>query len=534
MSAARAARFGPYLVAAAAAAFLCVSTLSAIDRPGLQYDETAFVNAALGAEHPDQHFVHDRFGGVVTKIFPYIGALKSWLYAPVFAVFGVSMETIRVPAVLLALLAIALAFALARRLWGPWPAALLAVVLATDPVYPTMAKADWGPIVIGSVLRVGALLAYFALLRTHALRYAWLLGALLLLGTFNKIDFVWFVAALGAAALAVHWRELLALVRARPLAAAAPTAVFAAILALMAVGSVLPAREFAAPAETDTLAERWDHRWALFHGTFDGTAIFGYMVGLPLTTDTPAPDLFVAALVVAPLVVVVALVLRGRLPRAATGLVAFFLIQFVVIAAFIVGTRQVGGSHHLIQLWPLPQLLIVALVALVWGLRPPAARLAATGAVLGLVGWLVVAQVSTTRDYVDAFRDGDSYTHVWTPEIYDVADRAGELAAGADYVLAADWGIGPQVFALNGDAVRGRFRDVPGQFQSTGDPPPGSALLQGRRVLLLFHQDDDEVFPGTSRGVREAIHSLGPRAQVTDVYSGEVLRAYLVDDRPPG
>ena len=534
MTRARTARAGPYLVAAVAAAFMCASTFAAIDRPGLQYDETAFVNAALGAEHPDQHFVHDRFAGVVTKVFPYIGALKSWLYAPVFAVFGTSIETIRVPAVLLALLAIALAFLLARRLWGPWPAALLVVVLATDPVYPTMAKADWGPIVLSSVLRVGALLALFALLRTRSLRYAWLLGGLLLLGVFNKIDFVWFLAALGAAAVAVHWRELAAIVRARPLAAAAPTLAFAAGLALMAVTSILPAREFASPTEADTLGERWDHRWALFHGTFDGTAVYTYMTSLPLPSDTPAPDLIVAALAAGMLAVVAASVARGRLPREETRIVAFLLVAFAVIAAFVVGTRQVGGAHHVIQLWPLPQLLFVALAVLAWRLRPRALGTAATGVVLALLAWLVVAQVGTTREYVNAFRHGDTYNPVWTPEVYDLADRATELAGEVDGVVAADWGIGPQVFALGGERVRERFLDRPNGFQPPNERVAADGLLRGNRVLVLFHREEAEVFPGTTRGVRAAIHALGPRARVRDVYAGDVLRAQLVDDRPAG
>jgi hypothetical protein len=531
----RTSRLAPLAAAAAAAAFFCVCTLTAIDRPGLQYDETAFVNAALGAEHPDQHFVHARFHGVVTKIFPYIGALKSWIYRPIFGAFGVSMETIRIPAVLMALLAIALAFRLAWRLFGPWPAALLAVVLATDPVYPTMAKADWGPIVVGSLLRVVALLAYFALLRTRSLRYAWLLAAALLLGIFNKIDFVWFVAALGAAALIVHWRELWGIVRSRPLAAAAPTAVFAGVLAFMAVRSILPARQIASPSQADTLGERWDHRWQLFTQTFDGEGLFGYMVGLSFDAQTPAPDLIVGAVAMALVAIVLALVLRDRFPREETRIAAFFLIQFAVIAAFIVGTRQVGGSHHVIQLWPIPQLLIVSLVVVLWRLRPRPLRLATTAAALALLAWLAAAQVTATREYVEAFRDGDHFVYVWTPEIYAAADRAGSLAGDVDGVVAADWGIGPQVFALNGDPVRERFVDAPNQFQPAGPaPPPGTELLRGKRVVVLFHRDEWEVFPGTSRGVRAAIHALGPGTRVTDLYGGEVLRAYLVDDRAPG
>lgn len=532
-----AARAAPFAIALAAGAFFCAGALTALDRPGLQYDEMAFVNAALGADHPDQHFVQDRVGGVITKVFPYIGALKSWLYAPVFEAFGTSAETIRAPAVLLGLLAVALAFWLAVRLFGPWPAALLAVLLATDPVYATLAKADWGPIVVASVLRVGALLAYFALLRTRSLRWAWVLGALLLLGIFNKIDFVWFVASLGAAALAVHWRDLLAIARSRPAAAALPTASFLIALAFMAVTSILPAREIRSPSNTDTLAERIEHRWELFTATFDGTAVFGYTVGLPLDSTTPAPGIYVGAVVAALVAIAAALALRGRMPRQEVRLAAFFLVQVVVIAVFLVTTRQVGGAHHLIHLWPLLQLLVVALVVVAWRMRPRAARLALTGTALAVLAWLVVAQVGAWREYREAYADGDDFTFVWTPEIYELADRADAVATDVDAIVAADWGIGPQVFALEGWHVRHRLRDMPGDFaaaQGLAVPQLADAQLRGKRVLVMLHQDDDQVFRGSSRGVRRVIHELGPRARVREVYSGEVLRAYLVDDRPVG
>jgi hypothetical protein len=524
-------------VALAAVAFCCWATFTTIDRPGLQYDETAFVNAALGADHPDQHFVHDRFHGVVTKIFPYIGALKSWLYAPIFSVFGTSIETIRIPAVLLGLIAIGLACWLALRLFGAWPAALLALLLATDPAFPTMAKADWGPIVIGGLLRVAALVAYFALLRTRSLRYAWVLGAVLLLGIFNKVDFVWFLASIGLAALLVHWRELWAIARGRPLAAALPAALFLGVLALLSVTSILPAREVAAPTGSQTLSERLDHRWALFADTFDGTGLYGYMVGIPLEPGTPAPAIYAGALALALVAIVLAVASRGRFPRGEARLVAFFLVQIAVIAAFVVGTRQVGGAHHLIQLWPLPQLLVVSLAVLGWKLGPRALRLGATGIVAVALAWLLVMQVAVTTEFHEAF-EGDTFTHVWTPEIYELSDRAGRLGSQVDGVVAADWGIGPQVFALNGDAVRERFRDLPGEFAAAGGPAgpmAAAAHLQGRRVLVMFHHEAKEIFPGSTRGVGTAIEALGPAARVREVYSGEVLRAYLVDSRqPPG
>jgi len=129
----RAWHAAPYALAIAAAAFFCLTCFTALSRPGLYYDEVNFVNASLGGGDPDQTFIDSRFLDVPSAIMPYIGALKSWLYAPVFALFDVSPGTIRGPAILLALLGIALAGLLARRVFGVWPAALLVVLLATDP-----------------------------------------------------------------------------------------------------------------------------------------------------------------------------------------------------------------------------------------------------------------------------------------------------------------------------------------------------------------------------------------------------------------
>ena len=55
--------------------------------PGLQYDETLFCNAALGG--PTDAFVCQRVYGVPILLMPYLGALKAWIYAPIFATLPV-------------------------------------------------------------------------------------------------------------------------------------------------------------------------------------------------------------------------------------------------------------------------------------------------------------------------------------------------------------------------------------------------------------------------------------------------------------
>ena len=53
------------------------------------------LNAALGGHYPN--FVSDRLFGVPTMVMPYTGALKSWLYYPVFQLFGVSVTSVSHP-----------------------------------------------------------------------------------------------------------------------------------------------------------------------------------------------------------------------------------------------------------------------------------------------------------------------------------------------------------------------------------------------------------------------------------------------------
>src|SRR3954465_8078858 len=67
--------------------------------PGIEYDEILFGNAALGPI--DGMYVTAKIGPVPLLLMEYIGALKAWLFMPIFALCGVSPETIRIPMLLL-------------------------------------------------------------------------------------------------------------------------------------------------------------------------------------------------------------------------------------------------------------------------------------------------------------------------------------------------------------------------------------------------------------------------------------------------
>jgi 4-amino-4-deoxy-L-arabinose transferase-like glycosyltransferase len=283
-------RVGPLVVVTATGYFLA-SSLVGLSDPGLQYDELLFVNGALGGAHAYHGFIAAEAFGVPTMLMTYIGALKAWLYAPIFSVFGVSVDTIRVPAVLLAALALVLAVALVRRLLGTWPTLAFAVLLGTDPVLSSMARADWGPIVLSALLRVCALLAYFAYLRGGRARYLWLLVVSLSLGVFNKLDYGWFIVGLLVAALVMHRRELWRMVRSRP-AAMFPPLTFQVVVAIVVFFEiVLPAEHLPRPGHL-SIGARITEVENLFHGTFDGAAVYQYMTGSILAHATLMGSLF--------------------------------------------------------------------------------------------------------------------------------------------------------------------------------------------------------------------------------------------------
>lgn len=533
--------WGPHALLLAALAFLGWCTLTAIAKPGVQYDEVLFVNAALGGDYVGGGFVAERFHGIPTMVMPYSGALKSWLYAPVFELLGVSVTTIRAPAIAMLAATIVLAYAVARPLFGAWPAALLALLMATDPAFMTMAKADWGPVALAALLRVGALAAYVGWARTASARYLWLLAAAVVLGVFNKLDYLAFAAALALAIVVVDHRGVLARLRARPRAAAVPLAALGAALAFEYVKIVRPARDFPVARSDADLAGRVREVWAMLHTTMDGTAIYPYMTTQQLGQRTAITLIGLAAVALAS---ALALWRLGRLrrPPAATwapfaqavGASVFVLVLLLATFAALVATPEAIGPHHSMLLWPLPALLAVSLLAA--AARMPAGRLRA-GAVVVIAGglvWLAASQVRVAESYRSGFASDRAWAPGWTTEIYAVVDAVRRAAPGVDRVVTADWGLGNQLLALGDEPLRRRLDDSWGTFVG-GDPAAidqlAAASFRGHRSILVLHRPGGELFPGTHAQAQAMLRRLDPR-RVDVLYRGRVELAYVVDDRP--
>ena len=154
-----------YALVTLALAYFGVMASRNIALPGLNVDEVLGVRPAVGGP------VARRIFGIPVLTISYIGALKSYIYFPIFALFGGSPETIRLPTIFISLLTLALTFKLSRLHFRPSYSALLVLLMAADPIFIFMSKVDYGPIVLMMFFKMLALYFFFRFIATSSPRY---------------------------------------------------------------------------------------------------------------------------------------------------------------------------------------------------------------------------------------------------------------------------------------------------------------------------------------------------------------------------
>jgi hypothetical protein len=484
--------------------FVVLATV-ALDKPGYYYDEVSFVPAALRV------LGRCDVDAAVTiqagECFPlmqtlgYVGAVKAWAHAPLFAAFGVNVWTVRLPSILLVAVAILLLGIFVRRELGTVWAALLLALLATDPVILNHARLDWGPQAIAAFLRIVALIAMWRWLTTGTKRWLLILCVAFVAGFVDKLNFLWVIVAFTAAAAAVCGRVAWMHLRTRrwqPLIAGVT-------LALLAFGTLTLVRrvvqlDVVGDAGTLTLAQQLAKVWNLYAATFSGMSVIHRVFG----ADMPVTSAFNVLLIVQ-LVSAVVLLAVWRPWSPARRFLAFLTASTAFLAVAIFATRQVAESHHLLMLWPLPALHLVTLVAIStqhlgtergrgMGLR---ATLATAGAIVwgALVAWNVAMDIR----YVDVWSHDRDYRPLFDPAIARLDRRLEEL--GAERVVSVDWGLHQPLVTLSEPANANRYREWSWRLRDAGDASREGLRqdLAGKRVAFVLHPPGFSVFEGVRR-----------------------------------
>lgn len=538
---ARSRRIAPLLVVwlLLAAAVLAFAARD-LTTPGLYYDEAIHAGPAraLVEDAPPQPHIPgardvELFGRRVPWMtMTYLGALKSLVLVPVFAVFGADVVTLRSATLAFGLLGLLVTLLAADRIVGRPAAVAGAAMLALDPTFVFMTRSDYGPVALALVCRAGVVLAAVAGWRARRPAPLFAAGLLAGLGLYHKIDFALSLASLSLALLVVHPRVALDAWRARRRVLAP-----AALGLLLGVAPLLPALPNALGAAAEIEAAAGSRRALLpaVAMTLDGSHFFRVIASggrvERLADVAPAPGTLLGVLLV---ISFVHLMLRampygalralpcatlralpcGTLRARRGGLAAphergwFFVAAacaFGVGGLFLLPGAQY--AHHVMNVYPFPHLAVGASLAAAWSGRGP--RLVqglrrGVVAVAVAVAVLASAQTSAATWRLLAATGG----HGWWSDA--LARFATEIDADTTpFVVSLDWGFHENLAFLRPDLV---LREPTWKLMALAQQKRGSwSFYGGPGTLYLFHPKRFDLL-GFGPAFRDALRELDPSA----------------------
>lgn len=514
-----------------------------IPYPGIQADEVLFGSAIYGAEWTPT------WVGVFGKHLPlmvmsYVGALKAWVYALIFAVWKPSAYSIRVPMLLLGAFTIWWFYQLLARVQGRRAALIGCALLATDTTYLLTTCFDWGPVALQHALAVGGVLL---LVRFHQTSSRAFLGAaffLFGLALWDKALFAWTLAGLAAGLLCAFPQALRRAFSVRNVALAA--------ICLCVGASPLICHNIRHPLETFRANVGWSsagvgNKVRVMRSTLDGSGLAGYLsyedgASHPRAPRTPLERLSVSVDELAgkprsgwmPYCVVAALLMIPFLWRSpARRPMLFAAVCLAVVWAQMLFGRNAGASvHHTVLLWPWPHMLVAA------GFSEASRHFGRRGLIAVV---LIVAGVSAKSALVSnaclsqLIRNGAAGP--WTDAIYALSDYL--PAASSDEIFILDWGVLDPVRVLHRNRLAVRW----GADPLLANPPGPEELkffrymISARDHAFVLHTAGAEVFAGVNARFGKMLESEGYRREmprtIADTNGRPVFEVFRVQPAAP-
>lgn len=456
---------------------------------GPQEDETLFTPTALpgqcglspGFEIAGRH--------IPLMLMSYVGALKGWIYKPVFAIWEPSVWSLRIPALLIAALAIFVTTRVLALAAGPAAGVIIAALLATDASYLLTSVFDWGPVAIQHLLLASAAYFFLRFQSSAGAGNAFLAGLLTGLALWNKMIAIWFLAGLGAGLLTCYPRSIAAWLRPR--------------IAAAALGGVLLG---AAPLIAFNLAENWPtirenasmekpelwNKALMVRITLEGSVMFGYLFdevegGESIRRGFRSSLLPYALLLAIPAGLILA-----------TRQTLFLLIAGIVAWLFMVTSRGGGAAHHAVLLAPVPHAIVAIAAARLLESRTRLVRLAAAaGCLAAAVSGLLVIQHYRVSGRTSTGGPG------WTNALFELGRQ---LQRYPDrWVVLTDWGTHNNLCFLAPEA----------HFASL-DPAPDAMThaIDGADALAIRSLGNQRFFPESADVLTNHAIRLGKQVRV--------------------
>ncbi|MEA5600739.1 glycosyltransferase family 39 protein [Nostoc sp. UHCC 0252] len=470
----------PIIVLALSITYYIYTTSYEIKYPGLYYDETLFVNGALGGL--DNTFIHKRIWGIPVMLMPYIGALKAYFFYPIFHFLGVSPETIRIPVILISAITLILSFYLGKIIFNQWIASLISIVLATDPSFIYISRVDFGPIVFMIFFKILTLFIFFKIIsysytlpNPKFINWYILLIIGLILGFWDKLNFIWFMSALFICSVIFYSKNIIKIWKLHKSKTLIPTITFITIMILMIVGLILPIFNLnvgVGETSQETLLDRFFRVNKVYETTVNGKGFYEFIFNQSLPEISCLNELTFLNIIFLLIVLSLAILLKCNYKSSlhlgfdSKKILLFFTTLFALIYLQMVFTKQVGGPHHIMMLFPFQHffniaaaLVSVELIIQIVRKWHQLIKILCITLVVLIFGNLIHSQIKVNNYYSLALHDKKSFSTTWSPVIYELSHYLGNYRDKVDSIVSADWGFHTQLQGLAKPEIRIKYMD---------------------------------------------------------------------------
>lgn len=386
-------------------AFYFLISIVKIQHPGVNNDQLMFVNTAT--LNPDNPFLWKSWHGFPMMIFPYIGALKSYLYMPIFYIFGVNIWSIRLPQIILISISWFMLYKALLLGFNKKLALLTILLLSLDPSIIIYSKTDQGPTVLEFFLKISSVYLLYLYLSTKKRIFYFLIFPVLFLGIFNKLNFIWFVNAFMISFIIIYWRafynDFKRVDKLFPfLIVGIPYFLLIKIFTKISREVTLSYKDFTSPI---ALSNIFNNLLIFYHNLvniINGNIFFNVIYGYD---PTPVGRYFNGLILVILLIGIFYLITKHKqLPRS----VYFFLSLTALTTAQLLLTKKAISAWHTLSIYPFFT-VILALAILQFR----------KGIFLGLVGVIIFYQIFVNFIYIATYSKPTKLV-AYTSAIYDL------------------------------------------------------------------------------------------------------------------
>lgn len=406
-----------------------------IHAPGIHYDEVLFGNAALGGT--DGSFILLAFKGFPILLMSYIGALKAYIFYPIFAIFGVSYETIRIPSILIMAFALVILHRALRMFTSTKVALITLALLSVDTSLIVLTRTDMGPTVLEFLLKALALYGYVYFIKTEKLKYGIIMLLAMYLGVFNKLNFIWTVNAFFLAAYIVHrdvWASAF-----RKLSRAGKIISLVGVFLIYAYFTMVTLHYHVFSNQYGPLSfmQHCMQQLTVLLKLLDGTAVYLWIFYEPLQTIFPT-GLYM-------FLVMLCSVLTKSAAKISRKTIVFILLMFVLTAVQICLTPSATSPWHTMSVYPFIIILFALASDALAGAFFAQRKYVRILVTVALISPVLITSILTYSRYSHSYTQPISHP-AWSNKI-DVLIDYTHLQENS--FVSIDWGIHNQLLIMN-------------------------------------------------------------------------------------